>query len=317
MPVRFWNDGGMILTVTPNPAIDLTWHTPRLEVGETHRVPTALARAGGKGLNVARVLNRVGIPVGALTTAGGATGQELGAELTRSGIATTLVPIAGDTRRSAAFVDEATGEATVLNEHGPELSADEASAFIDRAKQLGREADAVAISGSIPPGLDPELVGELVADLVSFQVPVVADVTGEALLAGARAGATVLKPNRAELRETTGIDDPIEGARYLHTLGALIVVVSLGEEGMLVLLPDGSGLKARLPKVLHGNPTGAGDAAVAAIVSSLGPNSADLERLARRAVAWSASAVLMPAAGELHESWPELADEVEVEVLSS
>lgn len=306
------NDRTMILTVTPNPAIDLTWHTPRLDVGETHRVPTALARAGGKGLNVARVLNSVGIPVGALTTAGGATGQELGAELNRSGIATTLVPIAGDTRRSAAFVDEATGEATVLNEHGPELRADEASDLISRAKQLGREADAVAISGSIPPGLDPLLIGELVADLVDFQVPTVVDVTGEALIAAAHARATVLKPNRDELRESLSIDDPIEGARALQRMGASIVVVSLGEEGMLLLAPDGAGVRAKLPRVLRGNPTGAGDAAVAAIVSMLGAPGLDLDRLARKAVAWSASAVLMPAAGELHESWPDLAESVEV-----
>ncbi len=305
----------MILTVTPNPAIDLTWHVPHLEVGEAHRVQTALARAGGKGLNVARVLDSVGVPVGALTTAGGASGQELARELNRAGIAATLIPIAGETRRSAAIVDAATGDATVLNEHGAGLTESEAHEFIARAKQLGREANAVAISGSLPPGLAHELIGELVADLISFQVPVVVDVVGEALLSAARAHATVVKPNRAELVETTGINDPIAGARMLQELGAQIVVVSLGEEGLLVVAPDGSGVKARLPQPLHGNPTGAGDAAVASIVDSLGAPSITLERLARRAVAWSASAVLMPAAGELHESWPTLAEQVVVEAI--
>ncbi|QAY73261.1 1-phosphofructokinase family hexose kinase [Agromyces protaetiae] len=308
----------MILTVTPNPALDLTWHVDRLAPGETHRVDTGHGRAGGKGLNVARVLHAEGREVTALATVGGASGHEFAAEAAASGIPTRLLPVAGSTRRSIAIVDRRSGEATVLNERGAALAAHEASALLAEAATLGGRARAVAISGSLPPGLHADAIGELVATLTAHGVPVVADVPGAALLAAARAGAAAVKPNRDELVEATGEHDPLAGARRLQALGARIVVASLGADGMLVLDPEGRALRARLGRTLHGNATGAGDAAVAAIALALAEASdaseaPDLESLARRAAAWSASAVLMPLAGELHPDHAALAREIAID----
>jgi 1-phosphofructokinase family hexose kinase len=310
----------MILTVTPNPAIDLTWHVDRLNPGATHRVPTGASRAGGKGVNAARVLHHTGHEVLALATAGGATGDDLQADLAASGMPHRVIATAAATRRSLAIVDDRDGETSIFNELGAPLSPAESTALADAAADLGRTAQAVAISGSLPPGFGPEELGALVARLVAAGVPVVVDTSGPGILAAARAGADVLKPNREELADATGLDDPVDGARSLLDLGARLVLVSLGADGLLVVGRGGAPLRARLPRALHGNATGAGDAAVAAIAVALAAgddlasatDAADRARadLARRATAWSASAVLAPLAGELSPEHVALAHEV-------
>lgn len=310
----------MIVTITPNPAIDLTWRISRLSPGTTHRIPAGTSRAGGKGLNVARVLLQTGHPALALSTAGGTTGDELRRDLAESGMPHRLVAISGRTRRSLAIVDEGDGTTTILNEVGAPLDSDESIAFATTAAELGSTARSVAICGSLPSGFGPDELAILVSRLVVERIPVVVDTSGPGMLAAARAGAHALKPNRDELAEATGIADPLEGARFLIGLGARLVLTSLGTEGLLVVAEAGDAVRARLPRSLIGNPTGAGDAAVAAIAVALADGgdlwsdaaSAEEGRaeLARRATAWSAAAVLMPLAGEISAEHIALADEV-------
>jgi 1-phosphofructokinase family hexose kinase len=307
----------VILTVTSNPALDLTVAVERLDPGATHRVPPAVVRAGGKGVNVARILHAAGIPVLAAGPAGGDTGAAFAAELTDAGVPHELVAVEGATRRSYAIVDAAAGEATVLNERGAPISAGDAERLEGRVGRLAAGADLVVISGSVPPGWDTAITSRLIASIRARGIPVIADLGGASLLAACRAGADVVKPNREELREATGLDDPLRGAAVLRQLGAGVVVVSSGSEGMRATSAAGS-WRARLDDALSGNATGAGDAAVAAIADRMLHDpahavAADLPATLRRAVAWSASAVLMPAAGELHPSWPELERRVRVE----
>lgn len=333
----------MILTITPNPALDLTWHVDGLEPGETHRVGTGATRAGGKGINVARVLHEQGLDVLALTTAGGASGAELAADLELAGIPHRLVRTSGATRRSVAVVDTDAAHATVLNEVGAALTADEANALASAALDAvaapapaghrapasgGADARRVAvISGSLPPGFGPEHLGDLVRALRADGLRVVVDTSGPAMLDAARAGAYALKPNAEELSAATGLADPEAGARRLLELGATIVVASLGSDGLLLVsrAEGGRPVRARLPRVLRGNATGAGDAAVAAMASLLvepvdfdadTPRAAEARRaLVRRAVAWSASAVLAPLAGSLSPEHADLEREVVVDPL--
>lgn len=309
----------MILTVTPHPAIDLTWHLGTLERGGSHRVQPGASRAGGKGINVARVLHSTGYPVLALTTAGGETGEELRADLAASGIPHEVLGVAASTRRSVAIVETDAAETSILNEHGPALLPGESTALELAAGRRARDADTVVLSGSLPPGFGPERLGALVATLVAL-APVIVDTSGPGLLAAASAGAHVLKPNREELAAATGLTDPLDGAHSLLSLGARLVVVSLGAEGLLVVTRDHAPLHARLAAALRGNPTGAGDAAVAAIAVSLAagddlwsssPAGSDARALlARRATAWSAAAVLMPLAGEVDPRHAVLMDDV-------
>jgi tagatose 6-phosphate kinase len=269
----------MIVTVTPNIALDITYEVGELRPGRTHRVRATHARAGGKGVNVARMLKTLGHDVLVLGLAGGATGQAVRAELDSAGIAHDLAPCAGETRRTVTVV--AGGEATLFSEAGPAVSAREWAALEERVP----DADVLVVSGSLPPGLDP---GEVVR-LVSRPVPVIVDTSGEALRRAAP-HAWAVKPNAAELAEVTGTGDPVAGARRL---GAPAVVVSLGRDGLVAV--RGSGVhRVAPPRVVSGNPTGAGDAVVAALAAGVG---SPWPELLRDAVALSAAAVLAPVAG--------------------
>lgn len=296
----------MILTVTPNPALDLTYHVPSWTAGASLRVETAIARAGGKGLNVARVARQAGTDAFAVTTCGGRTGDEFADELAGSGLAYRLVPVAGATRRSVAVVDAADGQTTIMNERGSALAAAELRAFASAIEDAMAGTRCVAASGSLAPGIPESFYADLVRMAAAHGVPCIVDTAGAALIDAARAGATLLKPNRAELAETLGESDPVAGARALIALGAHVVLVSLGEDGLLAAERSGKAVTARLAAPLAGNPTGAGDAAVAAAAVCLADGTRDLAVIARRAAAWSASAVLVPHAGELAPGFREL-----------
>ncbi|WP_348788591.1 hexose kinase [Leifsonia sp. NPDC080035] len=295
----------MILTVTPNPAIDVTYRVAALEPGETHRVQAPASRAGGKGLNVARVIAQTGGAAFALTTAGGASGLRLAEDLEADALPSELVPVAAATRSSIAIVDEAAGETTIFNEAGEPLGTAEWKALHDAAERLAIPAATIVGSGSLPTDAPDGFYAELVAIARRRGVPSVIDATGRALLLAAEAGATVLKPNRRELADTVGADDPVAGARTLLDAGAGLVLVSLGAEGMLAVATGAEPVGVRLAQPLSGNATGAGDAAVAAVASLLAEGVDDPERLLRRATAWSAAAVLAPLAGELDAAYPE------------
>lgn len=299
----------MILTLTPNPALDLTYLVDAVRPHGEHRVREVRAAAGGKGVNVARVLAQLGTPATCAGPLGGAAGGELrdllGAD---SGISQSWTPIAGLTRRTVTVVDP--GGATGFNEPGPAVTPAELEALGETVAmaldQIEPRLQAVTISGSLPPGIGGADLAELVGLVRSRDRPVLVDTSGPALLAAARAGATALTPNAAEALEATGAATPLEAATALIRAGAQIVVCSLGPDGMLALerRPDGGALplrawRARLPEPLIGNPTGAGDSVVAVLAKELLAGGADLPGALVRAVAVSASAVTRPVAGEV------------------
>jgi len=301
----------VIITVTPNPALDLTYHVDAFEAGASLRVDTARVRAGGKGVNVARVARQAGERSIAIAAVGGPTGREFADELKTSGLDHVLVPASGATRRSVAVVDAASGETTIMNERGAPVTADDRAALASAVRASLPGARCLVVSGSLPPGMPTAFCAELVREAHDAGIPVVVDAVEDALVEAARAGADVVKPNRAELRATTGLADPIAGARVLLKHGARLALVSLGAEGMLAVTRDAA-LHARMPQPLDGNPTGAGDAAVAAVAVSIVTGDDDLRSRLVRATAWSASAVLRPVAGELADNFRDLEHNVGV-----
>jgi 1-phosphofructokinase family hexose kinase len=288
----------VILTVTPNPALDVTYRVPGLTPGETMRVDPPASRAGGKGVNVARVARQAGYESRAVLTAGGRRGAELEQDLAAGGIPCTIVPVDGETRSTTTLADPVADTATVLAESGSALSAAECDRLRLAVRRDLAGAACLTVSGSLPPGMDPALPAELVGDARRAGVPAIADVVGRALQLACEAGADAVKPNRRELAETTGLADPLAGAARLLDLGAGVVFVSLGPEGLLAVSRERR-LHARLPAPVRGNPTGAGDAVVAAIATAWSDGVHELPELLRRATAWSAAAVLSPLAGEL------------------
>ncbi|MFJ6419061.1 1-phosphofructokinase family hexose kinase [Paeniglutamicibacter sp. NPDC091659] len=300
----------MILTITPNPAVDETYGLEVLEVGGTNRVDAPLRRAGGKGLNVARVAHAQGVPVIALAPVGGPNGQVFARELETAGVEHSLIQVAAETRRSFALVEHATGRTTVVNERGGALDQAEWDTIRARISALlDQGVTVLAASGSLPEGTDEDFYPWCVREAERRGIPSIIDTSGPALLAAARAGATVLKPNHHELQEITGADSLEAGAAILLEAGAKHVYASAGEDGLFhfAAKTPGQWASARLPEPLVGNPTGAGDSVVAAIAVGLDRREDHDSVILSRAAAWSASAVLMPTAGELHPSHPELA----------
>ncbi|MFF9393292.1 1-phosphofructokinase family hexose kinase [Streptomyces griseoluteus] len=287
----------MILTVTLNTALDITYRVTSLRPHAEHRVSEVVERPGGKGVNVARVLAALGYAVTVTGFAGGPTGQVLRERLAAApGITDALVPVGGPTRRTVAVVDELTGDTTQLNEPGPHIGATEWAAFLRAYDTLLADARAVALCGSLPPGVPVGAYAGLIRVARSAGVPVLLDTGGEPLRRGIAARPDIVKPNAAELAELTGSHEPARATRDARRRGAQSVVASLGPEGLLAATPEGH-WRAAPPARLRGNPTGAGDAAVAGLLSGLVDGLSWPARLTR-ATALSAAAVLAPTAGE-------------------
>ncbi|MFE8010677.1 1-phosphofructokinase family hexose kinase [Streptomyces sp. NPDC057418] len=293
----------MILTVTLNAALDLTYAVPALVPHTSHRVSEISERPGGKGVNVARVLSALGHATVVTGFAGGATGAvlrdllgNLPRHATDAPLTDALVTVAGNTRRTTAVVDRATGDTTQLNEPGPHIGADEWAAFLRAYGELLPGADAVALCGSLPPGIHVGAYAELIRLARAAGVPALLDTGGEPLRRGIAARPDLVKPNADELARLTGAREPLRATLDARRRGAHSVVASLGAEGLLAATPDGV-WRAAPPSALRGNPTGAGDSAVAGLLSGLVDRLDWPDRLAR-AVALSTATVLAPAAGE-------------------
>ncbi|MGW0755085.1 1-phosphofructokinase family hexose kinase [Streptomyces sp. NPDC002814] len=302
----------MILTVTLNTALDITYRVRALRPHTSHRVTEVTERPGGKGLNVAHVLAALGHEVTITGFAGGATGRVVQDQLTTTaGLVDALVPISGPTRRTIAVVDEQTGDTTQLNEPGPVITPAEWSAFQGAYEDLLPSASAVALCGSLPPGVPVGAYAGLIRDARAAGVPVLLDTSGEPLRRGVAARPDIIKPNTDELAELTGSHEPFRATQDARRRGAHAVVASLGPEGLLAVTPEGR-WRAAPPTPVHGNPTGAGDSAVAGLLSGLVEHLPWPARLAR-AIALSAATVLAPTAGEFdRRAYEELVGRVAV-----
>ncbi|MEU6775593.1 1-phosphofructokinase family hexose kinase [Streptomyces sp. NPDC046759] len=287
----------MILTVTLNTALDLTYRVRSLRPHASHRVSEVVERPGGKGVNVARVLAALGHEVTVTGFVGGGTGRAIRDGLAGiAGLTDALVPVAGASRRTIAVVDELSGDTTQLNEPGPQTAPAEWGTFLDRYEELLDGVRAVALCGSLPPGVPVGAYAHLVRAARAHGVPVLLDTSGEPLRRGVAARPELIKPNADELAELTGSHEPSRATQDARRRGAQTVVASLGAQGLLAVSPEGS-WQAAPPAPLHGNPTGAGDSAVAGLLSGLVEHLSWPDRLAR-AVALSAATVMAPAAGE-------------------
>lgn len=302
----------MILTVTLNTALDITYRVRSLRPHTTHRVSEVIERPGGKGLNVARVLAALGHEVTVTGFAGGGTGRIVQERLAATpGVNDALVPIGGATRRTIAVVDERTGDTTQLNEPGPAITSPEWSAFQDAYEDLLAPASAVALCGSLPPGVPVGAYAGLIRAARTAGIPVLLDTSGEPLRRGVAARPDVVKPNSDELAELTGSHEPLRGAQAARRRGAHAVVASLGAEGLLAATPDGT-WRATPPGRARGNPTGAGDSVTAGLLAGLVERRPWPERLAQ-AVALATATVRAPVAGEFDRvTYEELLERVAV-----
>ena len=287
----------VILTVTLNAALDITYEVDRLVPESSHRVRRVWERAGGKGVNVSRVLAALGRDTVATGLVGGATGEQFRGDLREAGLRDAFLPISGTTRRTVAVVSEHSGDASIFNEPGPTVLPGEWQAFTRDFTALAGTAAVVVLSGSVPPGLPVDAYGELVRLAREAGALTVLDASGEALRTALAQGPDLVKPNAAELREATDCVDVAAAAALMRGWGATAVVASSGPDGLYAETADGA-WRAAAPEQLRGNPTGAGDACVAALAAGLADGNAWPDLL-REAVALSGAAVVAPRAGDV------------------
>jgi len=289
----------LILTVTLNPAWDVTYPVDTLLPGSTHRVSRPAGRAGGKGINVARVLTHMGQPTLATGVLLGDTGRAVRDDLARAGVPSAFLDGGGSghTRTTVTVVDAANGEATVFSEPGPDLGDLDWCEIRDRLLPLIARSAILVLSGSLPPALPVGAYAELIESASALGVRTILDTDGPALTQALAARPDIVKPNRDELARATGTSDLRQGAQALLDAGARAAVVSDGPAGMLAVSPTGT-LLARPPSLAAVNPTGAGDAAVAALATCMLAD-ASWPRMLRTAVAWSGASVLERVAGAI------------------
>ncbi|UFU05013.1 1-phosphofructokinase family hexose kinase [Ruania halotolerans] len=306
----------MIVTVTPNPAVDITYAVPQLHHGAVHRVRQVSDSAGGKGVNVARVLAGFGRRVSCSGFLAGAMGEYLQDLLDHDQVEQAWTLVAGETRRTVTIVeDDGRTGATLFNEPGPTVTGRDWERLTRAVLTSLADAGLLVISGSTPPGTGAGDLPALVRSAVGQDIPVIVDTSGPALLEVAAARPTVVKPNIDEVREATGIEDPIAAARDLITRGAHAVLVSRGSDGVLLVTAHGA-WQARPPAPITGNATGAGDAAVAALAMAVadGARGGDLAAHLPDVVALSAAAVLMPTAGAVdHDAYDRMRTSIHTE----
>jgi len=260
----------VILTVTLNAALDVTYVVDALVPHQVHRVRDVAEHAGGKGINVARLLHALGKPVVATGLVGGHTGERIADLLVAEGIPAEFGEIAAESRRTV--VVNSGGDATGFWEPGPFVDDAEWGAFTELYGTLLAGADVVVLSGSLPRGVPADAYGRMVRVAKRADVPVVLDADGEPLRHGLAAGPTVVKPNSDELaavvgHRPSGVAEVASAAAQLRKAGAEVVVASLGPHGLVAATGEGAWRAAVPPQT--GNPTGAGDAVVAALARSL------------------------------------------------
>lgn len=294
----------MIVTFTPNPSVDRTYALELLAPGEVLRSSRDWIEAGGKGVNVSRVLSAHGIPTRAVLPVGGPTGDSVLQLLAEAGIATEGVPIAGDLRCNVTLA-EPDGSVTKVNALGPELSDEELVALVERVVDVvGHASESYGevwfvACGSLTPGAPEDLlarVAERVRDRAQGRVRIAVDTSGAALATAIRARPDIIKPNLTELEELCArplstFGEVVDAARGLvaDTVGS--VLVSLGADGALLVTPQ-TVLHAEAPAIGDATTTvGAGDALLAGYLSreAEGP-----EVALRHAVAFGAAAVRRP-----------------------
>lgn len=282
-----------ILTLTLNPALDLTVRLARLEPGEVNRSETLLTHAAGKGVNVAQVLADLGHQL----TVGGFLGadnpQAFDALIARRGFADAFIRVPGETRSNIKIAEQ-DGRVTDINAPGPQVSEQAQQALLNQLTLIAPGHDAVVVAGSLPRGVSAQWLHHVLVQLKGLGLKVALDTSGEALRAGLRAGPWLVKPNTEELADaldcpTDSLEQQRQAAQRLHAQGVEHVVVSHGADGVNWFSPT-LALHATPPKVSVASTVGAGDSLLAGMLHGLLSGQAP-EQTLRRATAIAAMAV--------------------------
>jgi 1-phosphofructokinase family hexose kinase len=294
----------VIVTVTMNAAVDRTLTVPNFLLGQRHRASQVLTLAGGKGINIARALKRLDVPVVATGLAGGRTGVRIVEELTAEAILNDFVRIGEESRTSTAVVDPTANTYTEINEWGPEVRGQELEVLQEKLFYLARGADVVVCAGTLPRGVAGDFYAEITRELNRRGVRVVLDTEGEPLRLAAGAEPYLVAPNQFEAegligQELTEEQEVVQALEVIAELGSRNVVITQ-ESGCYALFREERGpakrYRATAPRVEALSAVGAGDVLLAGFLAALFEQRPAEEAL-RMAVAAGAASTLEIGAG--------------------
>ncbi len=293
----------MIVTVTLNAAIDRTLTVPNFQRGQRHRASDGVTLAGGKGINVARALKTLGVPVVATGLVGGTTGSRIIEELTGEAILNDFVHIEGESRTSTAVVDPTGGTYTEINEWGPAVRAGELETLLEKLRYLTQDAEFVVFAGSLPRDVSDDFYAEATRELARRHVQTVLDTEGEPLRLGVEAEPFLVSPNQAEAESLVGQEfhddeDFLLALDGIADMGARNVLITTEEGGLALLREDREPrwFRAHAPRVDPVSAVGSGDVLLAAFLAARHAGRSNDDAL-RAAVAAGAASTLEIGAG--------------------
>jgi len=233
----------VIVTVTLNAAVDKTLDVPNFQLGQRHRCQRGTTLAGGKGINVARALKRLGEPVVATGLAGGKAGTLIVEELTREGILNDFVRIADESRTTTVLVDPTIGRQTEIFEYGPEVSPGELATLLEKLRYLAPSAAAIVLAGSLPRRVEGDWYATAIRELRQKRLELVLDSEGDPLRTGIGAQPDWVAPNQPEAEEMVGHEfsgdaDFALALGEMAEMGARNVLITR-ETGVFALVRDG------------------------------------------------------------------------------
>lgn len=264
----------MILSVSLNPCVDHALFVDRFRLGDTNRVLRTETDAGGKGINLSRVVAELGGKTVATGFLGGGPGAFVRQVLQTQGVVHDFVDIATDTRMNFSVEDANGGSPTTLNECGPTLSASDWETLLRKVSSYASGASWLALGGSLPPGICAEAFAQLVCLGHDHGCRVLLDADGEPMHAGLEAKPDFIKPNSREASRLVGrpvetLDEARDAAIELRGRGPSIVVVSCGKDGA-VLATEGQVLVGASPEVEVRSTIGSGDSLLGAMLWAIG-----------------------------------------------
>lgn len=309
----------MILTVTLNPAIDKTYTSGELITGHVNRMRTVMSLAGGKGINVTKVLRQYDIPVCATGFLGGYAGDFIENDLQGRKVACHFVRVAGETRSNMNILAD-NGYVTEILEPGPEISEEQYQQFLVQYENLLAFCELVVLSGTAARGLPGDIYAVLIEKARVRGVKTLLDTSGESLRYGIGAKPYLIKPNLKELEYIVGHklgnrEAIIEAALEIHKGGIAHVIVSMGKKGLLSISSGGYVYFAKAGRIQVLNTVGCGDCVVASYAMSITKRES-IEKSMRRAAAISAAnATTLKSADIPLEVAKELMESITVEKL--
>lgn len=265
----------MIATITLNPSVDRRYNIEQLKLNSVQRTGDYQATAGGKGINVSKVVNILAEEVTAFGFLGGHSGDFLREKVEALNIKSNFTKIEGTTRTCLNIIDQEQNAIEVL-ENGPEISSAEKQKFLDQYKASLKNLEVIAMSGSLPKGIESDFYQKLIEIAKSAGKTVILDSSGSSFLAGLKAGPDLIKPNKSEVEAAVGFsltekEDFLKAGKILQQKGAKKIALSLGKDGMLYFDQE-TAYQVKIPEIEVLNVTGSGDSLVAGLAVGLKQN---------------------------------------------